>query len=149
MFSYFAGLTKQSLAVGSNSAYWKLIDILAVVELSHFKTKSLLERCPSRSELPPEYFLILAQIHWKRNWLLEDALSVLRANLTRNTCEYALIHTIMLLSRVQLSHDDAPWFSLIQKTCGATNERVQDEFATGGDLVSLLSQMDALGGRMK
>jgi hypothetical protein len=139
------GLTKGILANPSRQSYWKLIDLLTMVEPSHIKAKSLLEFWPNRRELPAEYFSVLAHLSCQSEGLLDDLLMAYRRNLNENSCEYPLIHAMLLLIRVQIGADDDVWLSLITEACQWINDIVQNECAIQQDLMSLLSPIYALG----
>jgi hypothetical protein len=120
------GLVKRVMSDLSQVAYWKLFDILTVVESSDVKWKELLKLWGDHVTLPAEYFLILAHLQCKQESLIEDSLNTLNNFLNANTSNYHIIDSIPSFLRMQ-SDDDDIWHRLIENCCSAINSQVQDK----------------------
>jgi condensin-2 complex subunit D3 len=138
------GLVKRVISDSSQVAYWKLLDILTIVESSNVKWKKLIKLWGDHSALPAEYFSILAHLHCKQASLIKDSLNTLNAFLNANTSDYHMIDSILSFLRMQSDNDDIS-YPLIESCCSAINSRVQDDRSDQSDLQGILSQIYALG----
>jgi condensin-2 complex subunit D3 len=138
------GLVKRVMSDSSQVGYWKLLDILTVVESSDVKWKELVKLWVGHTALPAEYFSILTHLKCKQASLIEDSLNTLNNFLNANTSDYYMIDSILSFLRMQ-SDDDDIWHPLIENCCSTINSRVQDDRSDESDLLSIISRIYALG----
>lgn len=123
---------------------WKLVSILSSVVPSHFKSSLYYDLWNEYTNLPPEYFLILANLNFKNDEIKEDLTAFLNSEITENSKKYELIHSILQLIRIQ--DDVEPKFvELLASWCESINNTVQSQNVSQNELENLATVIYAAG----
>lgn len=139
---------KETVQYNNDISIWKLIEILTRVETSHFKPKDFTQMWKLKDEcnLPPEYYLILANLKCQKPKIKNDCLRIVERELQGNTRQFSLMHGVIQLLSIQEGNDNNLILNdLLTSCCSYINQMAQSDSTREEDIVDLMTTIYTLG----